>query len=86
MAVSRFRSSAGCHLYGKLRQTDFLPVGEPSDEEVLERGYYSVSDDDSEGQGLELAFGGDVLAEYEDADPGHALPGAGIIDADFNDL
>ena len=27
VAVSRFRSRRGCHLYGKLRRTDFLPVG-----------------------------------------------------------
>ena len=28
VAVSRFKRRAGVHLYGKLRRTDFLPVGE----------------------------------------------------------
>ena len=63
VAVSRFRSSHGCHLYGKLRQTEFLPVGEVSDNEVLERGYLSVSDADSEGEGLELALDNDAFAD-----------------------
>lgn len=39
MAVSRFKSRAGCFLYGKTPRTDFLPVGDPCKEEVLERGY-----------------------------------------------
>ncbi len=38
VAVSRFKSRAGCRLYGRLRVTDFLPVGEPKESEVLERG------------------------------------------------
>ena len=84
MAVSRFRSSHGCHLYGKLRQTDFLPVGEVSESEVLERGYHSLSDADSEGEGLEKAFGNDAFVEYEDAEVGHALQGGGFISADFS--
>ena len=28
VAVSRFKRRAGVYLYGKLRRTDFLPVGE----------------------------------------------------------
>ena len=43
-------------MYGKLRRTDFLPVGEEQEDEVLERGYLSVSSDDEDGQGLEQAY------------------------------
>ena len=48
VAISRFRSRAGCYLFGRIRCTDFLPVGEPRDTEVLERGYLSVNSSDSE--------------------------------------
>jgi hypothetical protein len=57
VGVSRFKSRAGCRLYGRLRATDFLPVGEPKESEQLERGYDSVSSDDDDGRGLEYAFG-----------------------------
>ena len=57
MGVSRFRTRKGVYLYGRLRRTDFLPVGDEQEEEVLERGYGSVSSEDSEcGSGLEYAF------------------------------
>ena len=56
VAVSRFKSRAGCYLYGKLRRSDFLPVGKEKDDEALERGYDSVSSEDEEGRGLEYAF------------------------------
>ena len=36
--------------------SDFLPVGDELDEEVLERGYDSVSSEESDGAGLEYAF------------------------------
>ena len=37
-------------MYGKLRRTDFLPVGTEPEDEVLERGVDSVSScSDSEG-------------------------------------
>ena len=41
---------------GKLRRTDFLPVGEEQEGEVLERGYDSVSPDDRSGRGINYAF------------------------------
>ena len=41
------------YLYGHKRRTDFLPVGGNPEEEVLERGYESLTDDDEEGQGIE---------------------------------
>ena len=56
VAASRFKSRSGCYLYGKLRRTDFLPVGEEKEEEELKRGYSSLSSDDSDGAGLEYAF------------------------------
>ena len=52
VGVSRFRSRAGCFLYGKLWRADFLPVGEEQEEEVLDRGYLSESDDSDEGAGM----------------------------------
>ena len=57
VAVSRFRSRHGCFLHGKLRMTDFLPVGEEKEEEVTERGYLSLSDDSDES-GIEHAYFG----------------------------
>ena len=41
VGVSRFRTRLGCYLYGKLRRTDFLPVGEEQADEVLQRGAMS---------------------------------------------
>ena len=59
VAASRFRTRGGCFLYGHLRRTDFLPVGgESNADEVLERGYDSLSDDDEDGRGLEYACEG----------------------------
>jgi hypothetical protein len=46
VAVSRFRSKAGCFLYGKLRHTDFLPVGFDKEEEVWERGVHSETSEE----------------------------------------
>ena len=37
---------------------DFLPVGSHGSEEVCERGYLSLSDDDDEGVGMEYACSG----------------------------
>ena len=51
--MSRFRSRAGCHVFGKLRRSDFLPVGEPKEDEVLERGYESLDSDVDGGTGME---------------------------------
>ena len=42
-----------------MRRTDFLPVGGQAGDEVLERGYDSLSDDDEDGRGLEYACEGD---------------------------
>ena len=54
VAISRFRTRAGCHLYGKLRQSDFLPVGVDLDDEVWERGDDSMNSGDSEYEGAHM--------------------------------
>ena len=51
VGVSRFRTRKGCHLYGILRQSDFLPVGADKEGEHWERGYDSLNDSDSEYEG-----------------------------------
>ena len=66
VGCSRFKSRGGCYLYGKLRRSDFLPVGEEQEDEVLERGYYSLSSDDDEGRGLEYAFQGGPESDVSD--------------------
>ena len=80
VGVSRFRSRAGVYIYGKLRRTDFLPVGPALETEVLKRGYYSVDSDDDEGAGLEYAF-----AEQEEESDGEPGPDRGNVlqDVDF---
>ena len=70
VAISRFRSRAGCYLYGKLRMTDFPPVGEEREDEVTKRGYQSETDD-SEEEGMEHAFqGGDSSDSESDGEYG----------------
>ena len=58
VGVSRFRSRQGVYLYGKLRRSDFLPVGPELESEAVKRGYLSVDSSDDEGAGLEYAFAG----------------------------
>ena len=68
VAASRFKTRGGCFIYGKLRRTDFLPVGLPKPDEVLERGYESIDSDDDDGKGLEYAFDADDLDSMPDLD------------------
>ena len=81
VAASRFRTRGGCYLYGHMRRTDFLPVGGEADDEVLERGYDSLSDDDEDGRGLEYAceVNSDVFDGFVDI---HELV-AQATDSDF---
>ena len=51
VGVSRFKTREGCHLYGVLRQSDFLPVGADKEGEIWERGYDSLNESDSEYEG-----------------------------------
>ena len=67
-------------MYGKLRQTDFLPVGEPSGDEVLERGYHAVSSSDEEGSDADEAFDEDY---QEMVDVFDGLADQGNVLADF---
>ena len=77
VAASRFKSRSGCFLYGKMRRTDFLPVGEAQTDEVLERDIESQSSDEDDGCGLEYAFseGDECISEFgdEDGHSGHQL-------------
>lgn len=79
VAVSRFQSRGGCHLYGRPRRTFFLPVGTGKDTEVLKPGYESLASDDIEGPGLEGIGGGD---EGDDSEVEYEEP-AGNMLADF---
>ena len=69
-------------MYGRLRRTDFLPVGEEKEDEVLERGYDSEDSGDDCERGLEYAFGSDSEAdsEYQEALEGSELRGAELVD------
>ncbi len=80
VAVSRFKSRAGCHLYGKLRRTDFLPVGEEKESEILKREYDSASSNDEDGKGLEFAF---PSTSDDDSDAGVVGQERHCVDADF---
>ena len=66
VACSRFKSRSGCHLHGNLRVSDFLPVGEPQEGEITERGYLSLDSDDSDGPGFERAM---AHRRYDDSEP-----------------
>ena len=66
MAVSRFRTRLGCYYFGRIRRSDFLPVGEDGEDEAVERGYYSVDSSDDEDRGLECRFA-DQMADSDAA-------------------
>ena len=69
VAVSRFKSRQGCFLYGKLRQTDILPVGEDMDSEILDRGVLSETSD-TEDEGREyVGMGSDPHVSVDEIDP-----------------
>ena len=56
VAVSRFKTRAGVYLYGKMRRTDFLPVGLPKEDEVLERGWESLNTSSDEEKGMAAMY------------------------------
>ena len=78
VAVSRFKSRAGVHLYGRLRRTDFLPVGEEKEDEVLERSWDSTNTSDDEDK--EMAKG--LAARYADESSDEEAYLAGASDDD----
>ena len=49
VGASRFRSREGCYLYGRIRRTDFLPVGDERESDVMERGTLSESTEEEDG-------------------------------------
>ena len=69
VAVSRFRTQAGCHLYGKLRATDFLPVGPEQEDEQLYRGVESESVSESDDRSSNDSDGGVSRNNPSDEDP-----------------
>ena len=69
VAASRFKTRSGCYLYGKLRTSDFLPVGPDLASEHLESGYESESSGASDGAGLEYAYPEDSGEESDAPDP-----------------
>ena len=72
VAISRFRSRAGCHLFGSLRSSDFQPVGT---EVVVDRSAQSEvdSDDLDLADTTDCSEGEDPGEDTEsDADPGES--------------
>ena len=84
VAVSRFRTRAGCHLYGKLRRSDFLPVGEDKESEQLDRGYYSLNSSDSEYDGAEN-YGHGMYGENDSSSEEYNADEAKIGSGMFNE-
>ena len=96
VGLSRFRTKAGCFLYGRLRVSDFLPVGKSCEDDVVERGYESMSsgsDSDADmGKGIELAceqrssLAGGLFDDTGD-EGGHGIQGqsssSGVHDVDI---
>ena len=85
VGISRFQSRSGVYLFGKLRRSDFLPVGPDLDTEQLERGYHSVDSDSDEGDGLEYAHSGSA-AEDGDSDNSDGIDegvGNALLAVDF---
>lgn len=80
VACSRFKFRSGCYLYGKLRRSDFLPVGSEREDEVLERGYYSLDSSDSEFDGREYTID-EEQDTYEDGI--YEVGSYGTFDIDF---
>ena len=68
-------------MYGKLRRTDFLPVGEEKEDEVLERSWDSTNTSDDEDK--EYAKG--MAARYADKSSDEEGYLAGASDDDDDD-
>ena len=66
VAVSRFKAREGCYLYGKVRQSDFLPVGDGTKSEITERGVLSESADSEEEFMETIGAGSDPYFSVDD--------------------
>ena len=74
VAASRFKSRAGCFLYGKMRRTDFLPVGEDQSDEVLVRDVQSQSSSEDDVCGFASGSDSDEdCVSLDGHDTGHNL-------------
>ena len=85
VGISRFQSRSGVYLFGKLRRSDFLPVGPDLESEQLERGYHSVDSDSEDGAGLEYAHSA-AAAEDGDSDNSDGIDegvGNALLAVDF---
>ena len=91
--MSRFRTRAGVYLYGKMRRTDFLPVGGNESDEQVKRGYLSESTDSDEKGRYDMCstgesseeegqLGGDGTGLFGAA--GHADGGDVLVSADWD--
>ena len=69
VGASRSQTKDGLYLFGRLRRSDWLPVGDPSDYEQLVRGSESLSDDSEEEQ--EDPY--DSSEEFDDNEFAHEL-------------
>ena len=85
VGISRFQSRSGVYLFGKLRRSDFLPVGPDLETEQLERGYHSVDSDSDEGDGLEYAHSGSAAEDggSDNSDGIHEGVGNALLAVDF---
>ena len=57
MCVCVCQCLALCHWYGKLRRTDFLPIGPDRKDEVFERGCDSVDSDSEDAAEIAYSYG-----------------------------
>ena len=74
VGASRFRTRAGLYLFGKVRRTDWLPVGKAIDSEQLERGNESKDEDyDSQDEDNELNYGTESDPEGDENDHDYDL-------------
>ena len=69
-------------MYGKLRRTDFLPIGETAVDEQLERGEESKSVSSSPENGPYEAGGIDSDTDEEEAGAGITIIDCGDVDYD----
>ena len=87
VGVSRFKSQAGCYLFGKLRRTDFLPVGAEKEDEVTQRGLQSewtdINDEGLEYVGMQSHDPFDALAAMQEASV--SVVSADVAMGDFGD-
>ena len=67
VGASRARSSAGLFYFGKVRRTDWLPVGGDADDEQVTRGYDS-KDSSSEGRARSYDESDDDQEDQESSD------------------